>query len=304
LLKRYAEKVYMLFDGDEAGRKATLRSMELFLEEGFPARVIEVPSGDDPDTFINREGGAAFEPLLEAALPIFEFYYRGVLAGTDTSGVEGKVACVNEVAPRLAKIVDPLERELYEKEICRALKIDQGMLRKRAEGASVGAQQPPQQQSRYQQQQQQQPKPRPATRQNAAPEEVLLSLMVKFPEVVGKVRELGPDALFTGSHVAIAANILLQSVDGSVDLPAVLEQLESPEERTRLSSLFVQDEHLEDMDALKAFEQCRQALQRGALKGGGKTLARELAQLDPESPRYREILIELEALRNKKSKLS
>jgi DNA primase len=299
LLKRYAEKVYMLFDGDEAGRKATLRSMELFLEEGFPARVIEVPSGDDPDTFINREGGAAFEPLLEAALPIFEFYYRGVLAGTDTSGVEGKVACVNEVAPRLAKIVDPLERELYEKEICRALKIDQGMLRKRTSGAPVAAQQSPQQHH-----QQQQPKPRPATRQNAAPEEVLLSLMVKFPEVVGKVRELGPDALFTGSHVAIAANILLQSVDGAVDLPAVLEQLESPEERTRLSSLFVQDEHLEDMDALKAFEQCRQALQRGALKGGGKALARELAQLDPDSPRYREILIELEALRNKKSKLS
>jgi DNA primase len=55
---------------------------------------------------------------------------------------------------------------------------------------------------------------------------------------------------------------------------------------------------------LKAFEQCRQTLERGALKGGGKALARELALLDPDSPRYREILLELETLRNKKSKLS
>ncbi|HJV36950.1 DNA primase, partial [Geomonas sp.] len=71
VLRRYAEKAYMLFDGDEAGRKATVRSMELFLEEAFPARVIEIPAEDDPDTFVKREGAAGFEPLLEKAQPIF-----------------------------------------------------------------------------------------------------------------------------------------------------------------------------------------------------------------------------------------
>ena len=128
--------------------------------------------------------------------------------------------------------------------------------------------------------------------------------MVKFPEVVLKVRELGAETLFSAGHLGVARSILEQSAEGGVDLPAVLEQLESPEERARLSSLFVEDAHLEDINALKAFEQCRQALERGALKGGGKALARELAQLDPDSPRYREILLELETLRNKKSKLS
>jgi DNA primase len=287
LLRRYAEKVYMLFDGDEAGRKATVRSMELFLEEGFPARVVEVPSGDDPDTFIRREGAAAFAPLLESALPIFEFFYRGLIRTTDTRGVEGKVAFVNEVAPRLLKISDPLERGLYEKEICRAVGIDQGMLRNK-----VGTAPAPQ------------PRPKPATRESAGTEEILLTLMVKFPEVVSKVREHGAGSLFSAGHLGVAQAILAQSGEDGVDLPAILEQLESHEERARLSSLFVEDAHLEDMDAIKAFEQCRQALERGALKGGGKALARELAQLDPDSPRYREILLELETLRNKKSKLS
>jgi DNA primase len=288
VLRRYAEKVYMLFDGDEAGRKATLRSMELFLEEGFPARVVEVPSGDDPDTFIGREGGAAFAPLLESAQPIFEFFYRGLIRTTDTRGVEGKVAFVNEVAPRLLKITDSLERQLYEREICRAVGIDQGMLRQKV-GVAPAAR----------------PQPRPAARETAGTEEVLLTLMVKFPEVVSRVREVGAGSLFSAGHLGVAQAILAQSAEGGeVDLPAVLEQLESPEERARLSSLFVEDAHLEDIDAIKAFEQCRQTLERGALKGGGKALARELAQLDPESPRYREILLELENLRNKKSKLS
>lgn len=285
LLRRYAERVYMLFDGDEAGRKATLRSMELFLEEGFPARVIEVPSGDDPDTFIGREGAEAFAPLLEQAQPIFEFFYRGLMRTLDTRGVEGKVAFVNEVSPRLLKIVDPVERALYEKEICKAVGIDLAMLQKK-----VGIAPPPPRAE---------PRPAPV---NAGTEEVLLTLMVKFPEVVHKVREHGVERLFA-AYLAVAESILAQSEQGELDLALILEQLESPEERARLFSLFVEDAHLEDMNAIKAFEQCRNTMERGALKGGGKALARELATVDPDSPRYLEILAELEGLRNKKSKL-
>ena len=196
---------------------------------------------------------------------------------------------MNEVAPRLLKITDSLERALYEKEICRAVGIDQGMLRNKMGG--VSAQKP-------------QERPKQANRESAGTEEVLLTLMVKFPEVVLRVRELGAETLFGPGHLGVAQAILEQSLEDGVDLPAVLEKLESPEERARLSSLFVEDAHLEDMDAIKAFEQCRLTLGRGALKGGGKALARELAGLDPESPRYREILMELETLRNKKSKLS
>ena len=286
LLKRYAERVYMLFDGDEAGRKATVRSMELFLEEGFPARVIEVPEGDDPDTFIGREGRDGFAPLMETALPIFEFFYRGIMRSLDIRCVEGKVAFVNEVSPRLLKIADPVERGLYEKEICRAVGIDQAMLRKK-----IGIPAPP---ARAQ--------VKPAPR-NAGTEEVLLTLMVKFPEVVLRVREHGADKLFSAAHLAVAEAILEQTAQGDMDLPRILERMESPEERGRLFSLFVEDAHLEDMNAIKAFEQCLQTMERGALKGGGKALARELATVDPDSPRYLEILAELEGLRNKKSKL-
>lgn len=293
LLRRYAERVYMLFDGDEAGRKATVRSMELFLEEGFPAKVVEVPPEDDPDTFLRREGAGGFAPLLEKAPPIFEFFYRGMMRSLDIRSVEGKVAFVKEVAPRLKKIAEPVERALYEKEICQAVGIEPRVLR---------GTEPPQQGGRPQPrppQQKAQPKPAGG---RAATEEVLLTLMVKFPDVVLRVREHGVEQLFAGGHLVVAQAIMAQAAQGELDLPQVLERLESAEERARLLALFVEDAHLEDMNALKAFEQCRLALERGALKGG-KALRLELASTDPDSPRYREILAELEILRNKKSKL-
>ncbi|QWV97006.1 DNA primase [Geomonas nitrogeniifigens] len=288
LLRRYADRAFMLFDGDEAGRKATVRSMELFLEEGFPARVVEVPAEDDPDTFINREGGAAFQPLLDKALPIFESFYKGLLKRMDVRGVEGKVAFVNEVSPRLLKIADPVERGLYEKEICRALGIDRAMLLQKV-GIPARPQAP-------------RPQPKGAPKPTGT-EEVLLTLMVKYPDVVLRVRDHGADKLFSASHLKLAQAIVVHSETGDLDLPLVLEQVESHEERSRLYSLFVEDAHLEDLDPVKAFEQCCQALERRALKGGGKALARELATVDPDSPRYLEILSELERLRNKKSKL-
>lgn len=291
VLRRYAEKAYMLFDGDEAGRKATVRSMELFLEEAFPARVVEIPVEDDPDTFVRREGAAGFEPLIDKAQPIFEFFYHGLLKSLDTRSVEGKVAFVNEVAPRLQKIVDPVERALYEKDICRSVPgVEPAMLRSKSPVAVPEAKPQPRGQAK-------------AQSASSRTEDVLLTLMVKFPEVVEKVRDFGPEKLFASAHRGIAESLIAHSAEGDPDLARLLEQVEPESERMRLMALFVEDAHLEDLNPIKAFEQCCQALQRRALKGDGKALARELAAVEPDSPRYLEILAELEQLRSKKSKL-
>jgi DNA primase len=83
-----------------------------------------------------------------------------------------------------------------------------------------------------------------------------------------------------------------------------MEQVESAEERNRLSALFIDDRHLEEIDPRKAFEQCRLTRERALLKGyNSKALIREMANLDPDSERYMEILKTLENLRNSKSKL-
>src|SRR5665647_548240 len=79
LIKRHAERVYTLCDSDSAGKKATIRSMELFLEQRIPAYVISLPTGDDPDSFLAAHTSEEFTALRDKARPAFEFFVRSLL---------------------------------------------------------------------------------------------------------------------------------------------------------------------------------------------------------------------------------
>jgi len=73
LLKKHADSVVLVFDGDSAGRKAALRTGALFLEEEIPVRVAVLPKGDDPDSLLRDKGPEVFRDLLENAVSITTF---------------------------------------------------------------------------------------------------------------------------------------------------------------------------------------------------------------------------------------
>ena len=73
LLKKHADSVVLVFDGDSAGRKAALRTGALFLEEEIPVRVAVLPAGDDPDSLLRDKGPAVFRDLLDNAVSITTF---------------------------------------------------------------------------------------------------------------------------------------------------------------------------------------------------------------------------------------
>jgi len=293
LLKRYAGKVYTLFDGDNAGRKATLRSMELFLDEALPASVIELPTEDDPDSFLKRAGKDSFADHQARAKPIFEFFFTELLNRHDSSTVEGKVGIVEALTPGMMKIANPLEKELYIKEISRKLGVDLHQMRKKigrlpVSGADLVAQ----------------PGKNRLNKSNSS-EETLISLMGKYGSVIKRIREDGAANLFSPDLLPVAEAIINQSVaDSGVDYAQILEQVGSEEERGRLAAIFMNDDHLEEIDADKAFEQCRISRNRARLKANdARELKLELARLDSDSERYWEILKELDVLRNRKSQL-
>jgi DNA primase len=292
LLQRYAGKVYTLFDSDSAGSKATCRAMELFLGGALPAFVIELPEGDDPDSYLKRDGSGAFAERVAKAHPIFEWFFRHTIRQSAAGTVEGKVQVVEELTPQLKKIGNPVERDLYIREIARVLGINERALARKVGGAAVAA-------GDFTRQ-------RDDKRSGTTTEDMLLALMGKYPEVSGKVAAYGAANLFPSGLLEVAEAIIDQSHEGSaVDWGLILDRVASPEERSRLAALFVDDRHLEEIDPAKAFDQCRQARERELLKAqDAKVLKRELAQLDSDSDRYWEILKILDDLRNKKSQLS
>ncbi len=112
LLKRFAEKVTLLFDGDDAGRKAAVRAVPLFLAEQIPGRVAFLPAEHDPDTFVREKGLVELNKLLDQSIALPEFALAQM---TDKHGLtlDGKSKILEELKPLIAAAASPLQRSLF-----------------------------------------------------------------------------------------------------------------------------------------------------------------------------------------------
>ncbi|HEY1233870.1 MAG TPA: DNA primase [Candidatus Binatia bacterium] len=111
LLSRYTRNVIALFDGDDAGQKAAVRSFEVFVEAGLLGRAAFLPKQDDPDTFVRQHGKARLEAILDQAVPLADFYFFWLERRYGKS-LEGKSQIAAEVSRVLAKLNNPLEVDL------------------------------------------------------------------------------------------------------------------------------------------------------------------------------------------------
>ncbi len=139
-LKSYAKKVIVLFDSDDAGKQAALKSFPLFLNEDLSAKVLVLPGGEDPDSFINKYGITKFDELLGNSIPIFDFYLDQALANEEP-GVDGRIRLIKDVLPIFMELEDRTAKFLYihlfsektgidEGEIWEELRLDERKLKK------------------------------------------------------------------------------------------------------------------------------------------------------------------------------
>lgn len=108
LLKRFAPKVYLSYDGDSAGQHAILRGLDILQAEGIPARVLDFPDGLDPDEFIRRDGLEGFEQL--PALSPETYRMRRLREQHDLSTQEGRTEYAKACAAILRNL-EPVELE-------------------------------------------------------------------------------------------------------------------------------------------------------------------------------------------------
>jgi len=292
LIKRHAAKVYTLFDSDAAGLKATFRSMELFLEQRMPAYVITLPSGDDPDSFLARNRVEAFSACRDKARPVFDHYVRTLLARTPPDSVDSKVRVLDEVIPRFRKIADPVERDLYEKEICRLMGIATHAFRKRLGGMNITLHDLPVAQQ-------------PMMQQGDRSQETLLALMVRYSEARAEIGAFGVGKLFDEPYRGLAAVIIASQPDDENNhgMHSILERLEDADQKRILSQVLVSDEHLADIEWRTVFANYKRSREQRALRSSTLDIAARLAVLDPDSDEYSALLQQADALRTRKSKL-
>jgi len=112
LLKRFAEGVTLLFDGDEAGINAAVRSVPFFLAEQIPARVALLPKEHDPDSFVRNKGIKELDRLLGQAESLPEFVLSRLIQQFGLT-LDGKSRIVEELRPLVKVAVSPLQRSLF-----------------------------------------------------------------------------------------------------------------------------------------------------------------------------------------------
>jgi DNA primase len=139
LLARYSRRVVVNYDPDSAGVAATERSLALLLEEGFEAKVLALPGGLDPDSFLRKQGAPAYRELLAGARGYIDYLTDRALTTHDINTPEGKVGAANAVLPYLAKVPNPMLRAELANRLAERLRLDERLLRdelRRAAGAA------------------------------------------------------------------------------------------------------------------------------------------------------------------------
>jgi DNA primase len=113
LLRRFTDRAVVNFDQDDAGQKATRKSLDILLEEGFKVCVVELPAGHDPDTFLKAEGADAYRRRVEQAPGFMDWLIRRSASENDTRTPAGKAAFLNALLPTLARLESPVERAAW-----------------------------------------------------------------------------------------------------------------------------------------------------------------------------------------------
>ena len=108
LIKRYAERVLVLYDADSAGAKAALRGIELLLKQGITVYGLELPAGEDPDSYVRANGGKAFEEFVQANKKDFiSFMHALAKRKGQLDTPEGEARVTREIVETIARLPDP-----------------------------------------------------------------------------------------------------------------------------------------------------------------------------------------------------
>ncbi|MBK9248318.1 MAG: DNA primase [Ignavibacteria bacterium] len=130
LLARYAKKMYIVYDADTAGINAASRGLELAVEEGFDVHIVQLPAGDDPDSFVKKNGADSFRIYLRDAKPFLDFKIDIMKANNLLESPVGKAEAIRSLVQIIAKVPDTLQHDFLMGRVSDRLDLSASQLRR------------------------------------------------------------------------------------------------------------------------------------------------------------------------------
>jgi DNA primase len=128
LIKRFTDNVTVLYDGDAAGIKASLRGIDLLLEQGMNVRCVRFPEGEDPDSYCKKMGSTNFKEFLETEVKDFIFFKADLLITSVGNDPIKKTEVLKNLLQSISLIPDALKRSMYIKECSKLVESDEKIL--------------------------------------------------------------------------------------------------------------------------------------------------------------------------------
>ncbi len=252
LARRFGKEFFLLFDPDEAGTKAALRGVEIFMQEETFATVIHLPDGLDPDGYFQKGGDA--EALWSKAMPGVEYTMERLMAGYDLGAVEGRAKAARAVLPFLLRIKDGVSRDLYLKRLAEKTGVGEAEIRDAARAVHKGYKEGVEQKS--------------ITGINVSAEKKLLQMMMQHPTLIPLViKEGGIENLESQALRSIGA-LVIQTFQhhGDLSLDRLAPQLEEQGVSAAAFALAFQEEELEEAMAERIMVDCLRKIKMKTLK--------------------------------------
>tara|TARA_B100000787_G_scaffold165488_1_gene149482 strand:- start:4702 stop:6657 length:1956 start_codon:yes stop_codon:yes gene_type:complete len=128
LVNRLTKNITVLFDGDAAGIRASIRGIDLILEQGMNVKVVTFPEGEDPDSFAKKHSEVALRKYLEDSAQDFINFKVSLLMKEASNDPVKKAGLIRDIVSSISKIPDSIQREVYVQECSRIMEISERVL--------------------------------------------------------------------------------------------------------------------------------------------------------------------------------
>jgi DNA primase len=137
LLRRFANRVVLSYDGDPAGQGAAERSCEMLVSEGFQVRVAVLPGGEDPDTFVRRQGAQAYRDTISGAEPYLEYLLERTARGHNLADPDSRRDFIQTMLAVAARIPEAPARDQFADRIAHQARVSEEVVRAEIRKAAV-----------------------------------------------------------------------------------------------------------------------------------------------------------------------
>jgi len=262
-------KVILVYDSDDAGIKAAMRSIGIFMRAEVDASVIVLPQGYDPDSYLFEFGYESFLKTDSKAKSLMSFLIDSAVKKHGLS-IEGKIRVISELNEPLASISDNVARSLYIKKLAESINIDESTVREKIRKISVRKKDRPKR-SIWSNNDLTSSKHKTGASDNVQGKDLkgkwdrlerqIITMMLQFPQILSKISESNIINLFEDNDLKSIGQLLLKYKERpEIRVSDIMNLIEDKEQRDMVASLAIGEDiwnHEACLGIINRFESLR-----------------------------------------------